>query len=153
MVEIETILPLIQLVALILPANAILLQVLNTLFEEAYEPVSDEFLDKVRLKKSAIRNQNKKLEMKPNTDRWAYLLPKASMHFFIFAGFAFVAALSAKLNGQLILPVGADTRFDAGLVCLFIGLTGLGGPMILVRPSLVRKAGDWILEKLGRDTA
>lgn len=137
MVETGTILQLIQFVALVLPANVILLQVLNRLFEEPYDLDNGMFVD---LSRSFSSGPNTTLKPDVIGD-WGYLLPKLALHTFVFAGFAFIAALGVKLDLFLFGWLSAEPVVEAGIVFLTSGFVFLGAPLLFVRPSIVAKAG------------
>ncbi len=144
MVDTGTILQLIQLVALVLPANVILLQVLNRLFEEPYVVNGNEFRPAAD---TGLRVPQRpgEIELHPNVeDEWRYILPKASVLFFIFAGFALLLSLLVDINNGIFGFNRPIIFVNIAIVLFLVGFTALGAPLIFVDPSLVKKVSSWL---------
>lgn len=160
MTQTEITLQLIQLVALILPANVILLQVLAKVFEEPY---SLEYQEYVESKKGGFQTMNElqtDLTLRSNTDRWQFYGPKASIHLFVWAGLFFIFSLLA-LEYLSIFPLAAEWIQILGIVLLLAGFILMGAPLIAVEPTVadaipkflssVKEVAQWITENENSD--
>jgi hypothetical protein len=134
MTQTEIALQLIQLVALILPANVILLQVLAKVFEEPYSLENQEYVDARNGFQTMNEIQNN-LTLRSNTDRWQFYGPKASIHLFLWAGLCFILSLLA-LEYIALFRIAAEPLQLLGIVMLLAGFIFMGAPLIAVKPTL-----------------
>lgn len=130
-------LQLIQLVALILPANVILLQVLTKVFEKPFDPRTQEFTTPLKPGEfpSGQRTQTD-LILHSNTDRWQFYGPKTSLHLFVWAGMCFILSLWG-LEYVGFVPLSPIILQNVGIVFLLIGFILMGAPLLAVEPTLL----------------
>jgi ABC-type multidrug transport system fused ATPase/permease subunit len=135
--ELDIVLSLIQLVALVLPANAILLQVLQETYKERYELNRGEYVEGP----TGIRQRGAKdytLRSRASS-QFDYILAQWSIHIFVFSAFGLISSLIFHLNKISLLLLSASGLLRIGSVLIAIGFLLFGISVLFTKPRVWKR--------------